>query len=75
MKKKTKLLVYSTLAGCAAGTLLWEILEKILEVFGVLIDLTAGPVGFDIYVVSFFIRLNPGTVLGGIIAFFTAKRF
>lgn len=75
MKKKTKLLLYSTLAGCAAGTLLWEILEKILEIFGAAIDLTAGPVGFDIYVVSLFIRLNPGTVLGGLIAFFTAKRF
>lgn len=68
MKKHTKMKLYSAAAGCAAGTLLWELLQVILRAAGLDINLTAGPAGIDISVISLYIRINPGTIAGGIAA-------
>ena len=46
------------------GTLCWELLEVLLGFAGVNFSLTAGPLGFDIGVLSLFIRINPGTPAG-----------
>lgn len=66
MKKKTRLAIYSVTAGCAAGTLLWELLQLVIRAAGFDLDLTAGPAGFDISVIAVYVRINPGTVAGGI---------
>jgi hypothetical protein len=41
---------------------------------GFSIDLTAGPVGFDIEVLSLYIKLNPGTLIGAAIGYLLFKR-
>jgi hypothetical protein len=46
------------------GTLAWELVERILLLMGIGVDLTVGPVGFDIEVIVFSIMANPGTLLG-----------
>ena len=46
------------------GTLSWEILERIIALTGRRMDLSIGPVGFDIGVLSLWLRLNPGSFLG-----------
>ncbi len=45
------------------GTLAWELLERLLEIAGVGIDLSVGPVGFDIEVIVLSVMANPGTFL------------
>ena len=54
MKKsqRSRFYVISLLAGTAAGTLLWEIAERLLSAAGYDIALAAGPVGFDISVIA-----------------------
>ena len=52
--------------GALTGTLAWSLLELLISLFGIPFSLETGPVGFDIHVVSFWIRCNPGTI-GGLI--------
>ncbi|MFP4363807.1 MAG: hypothetical protein ACLFR1_08045 [Spirochaetia bacterium] len=47
-------------------TLLWEVLRVILFQFNINLELSIGPVGFDIYVLALWLRLNPGTILGAV---------
>ena len=58
------------LLGFITGTLGWEVLERILAQGGVLLNLSAGPIGFDLFAVSFYIRFNPGSLVGIIITGF-----
>ncbi|MBI9108120.1 MAG: hypothetical protein JEZ04_15330 [Spirochaetales bacterium] len=46
------------------GTLCWELIEVLIRIAGVNFTLTAGPVGFDIGVLSIHIKINPGTPAG-----------
>lgn len=46
------------------GTLCWELIEVLFGLAGISFSLTAGPVGFDIEVLSVYIKINPGTPLG-----------
>jgi len=58
--------------GFLIGTLAWEVLERILLRIGIELALGFGPVGFDLSVLSVFIKINPGTfigILGGIFLF------
>ena len=58
--------------GFLVGTLGWEVLERIVQQMGLDLALGIGPVGFDLSVLSVFIKINPGTfigVLGGIFLF------
>lgn len=45
------------------GTLAWELVERLLELAGVAVDLSVGPVGFDIEVVALSVMANPGTLV------------
>lgn len=47
-----------------AGTLGWEVLVSILALGGLQLNLSTGPVGFDVKVISFYMEVNPGTFLG-----------
>ena len=58
--------------GFLIGTLAWEVLERIFLQMGIDLALGIGPVGFDLSVLSVFIKINPGTfigILGGIFLF------
>ena len=58
--------------GFLVGTLGWEVLERIVQRMGFELALGIGPVGFDLSVLSVFIKINPGTfigILGGIFLF------
>ena len=46
------------------GTLCWRLVEVVLNLGGIGFSLTAGPVGFDIGVMSLYLSINPGTPLG-----------
>ena len=73
MKRETKLYIYSIIAGCAAGTLIWELIRIIFKNFGIDLSFSAGPIGFDISVIMFYVSINPGTVIGGLLTFFIVK--
>ncbi len=51
--------------GMIGGTLVWSIVEILFHNVGIPLNLTIGPIGFDLYVISFWLRINPGTLLGG----------
>jgi hypothetical protein len=58
--------------GFVVGTLGWEVLERIVQRMGFELALGIGPVGFDLSVVSVYVKINPGTfigILGGIFLF------
>jgi hypothetical protein len=50
--------------GFLIGTLGWEVLERIVQRMGFELALGVGPVGFDLSVLSIFIKINPGTFIG-----------
>jgi hypothetical protein len=47
-----------------AGGLAWEVLERVALRFGLDVDFSVGPVGFDLSVVALHVTVNPGTFLG-----------
>ena len=60
---------------CAVvATLAWELLERLLAMGGVALNLSLGPVGFDIQVISIFLQVNPGTILGVVPAVILFRR-
>ena len=65
-----RLLILTTVV----GTLVWEIIERLLGLLNVALDLSVGPIGFDIEVISFSIMANPGTVLGIPVAILLFRR-
>ena len=73
LSKKNRFTFLSFLGlGFLIGTLAWEVLERILLQVGIELALGIGPVGFDLSVLSFFVKINPGTfigILGGIFLF------
>ena len=56
------------------GTLAWEVLERILRMSGVPLDLTVGPIGFDIGILAVWLEANPGTLLGIVPAILLFRR-
>jgi hypothetical protein len=46
------------------GAVAWEVLERVSLRLGFDLDLSVGPVGFDLDVVSLHVKVNPGTFLG-----------
>jgi hypothetical protein len=72
-KKNSGLFALLIFLGLLIGTFSWEILERILLTAGAPIDLSAGPIGFDLDVISLFIKVNPGSLVGaaaGVVFFF-----
>jgi len=68
-KNRTSFLIL-ILLGFLIGTLSWELLERVLITFNVTLKWEIGPVGFDLRVLSFYIKFNPGSVLGIIAGLF-----
>lgn len=58
--------VWFLVAGLLAGSLAWELLERILSQVGLPLRLGVGPVGFDLSVLAVSLTVNPGTVLGAV---------
>jgi hypothetical protein len=56
------------------ATIAWELVERLLALGGVSLDLSLGPIGFDIQVIAFSLQVNPGTLLGIIPAIILFKR-
>ncbi len=50
------------------GTFGWAILERLAGVMGAEVALGVGPIGFDAMIISLYIYVNPGTVLGAVAA-------
>lgn len=55
-------------------TLAWELVQRLLALAGVALDLSLGPIGFDIQVISLYVQANPGTLLGIIPAIILFRR-
>lgn len=71
-KSSPALLVLIILLGALAGSLAWELLERLVRLPA---SLASGPLQlFDLYVVALTIRVNPGSFLGGGAAAFLARR-
>jgi hypothetical protein len=56
------------------ATIAWELIVRLLALGGVPLDLSLGPIGFDIQVIAFWIQMNPGTLLGIIPAIILFRR-
>jgi hypothetical protein len=50
------------------GTLAWELVERIVTLSGGSLELSVGPIGFDIEVVAISVMANPGSLLGCVAA-------
>ena len=72
--KNVGVLIRLLILTAVVGTLVWELLERLLGLLDVTLDLSVGPVGFDIEVVSLFVMANPGTLLGVPVAILLFRR-
>ncbi len=72
--KNRPVLIRLLILGATTGTLLWALCEMLADAAGLPFCLSLGPVGFDLYVVSFFLRINPGTFLGAAAGFLIFRR-
>lgn len=63
-KKTRGPLLRLTLLGAFSGTLAWDLLERALSYLNIAVRMGVGPVGFDLHAVSFYIYINPGSLLG-----------
>jgi len=71
-QKTTTPLFFILLLSLVIGTLAWDIVERIVSEAGYSLSLTTQPIGFDLGVLSFYIRVNPGSflgVIGGVLIF------
>ena len=69
LSKKTLATLVALIAlGAVAGSLAWEVVERVAAAAGLPFSLTTEePLRlFDLYVLAVSVRLNPGTVLGGV---------
>ena len=72
-KKNLNPLLYVVILCTLAGSFAWFVLEIIFTSMGFPFSLSTGPIGFDIEIVSFYLNVNPGTVLGIASGFFVFK--
>ncbi|HDQ13823.1 MAG TPA: hypothetical protein ENN41_03300 [Sediminispirochaeta sp.] len=73
-RSKRRLFVNFILLGALAGTLFWELAERLFSYLGIFFNLGLGPVGFDLHVLALGLVLNPGTILGAAGSFFILRR-
>ncbi|HUZ16862.1 MAG TPA: hypothetical protein VMV68_00630 [Spirochaetia bacterium] len=64
IKKNVTPFLLLIVLGIFIGTLAWDIVERIFAQAGLPFNLEVGPIGFDIGVLSLYLRVNPGTFLG-----------
>jgi len=69
-KKNAGLFALLFTLGLVTGTFAWEILERILALAGAPLDLSVGPLGFDLDVISIYLKVNPGSLLGAVAGVF-----
>ena len=62
--KTTSSLALLCLLGAVVGGLGWEVVERVAARLGLALDLSVGPIGFDLRVVSLHFLVNPGTFFG-----------
>ena len=69
-------LVLLVLLGVLVGSLAWELLERLLRLFGSDFSLTLEePLKlFDLYVLALSLRANPGTALGALAGVLVFRR-
>ena len=72
-KKNLNPLVIVVILCTLGGSFAWFILEIILTSVGLPFSLSTGKIGFDLQIVSFYLNVNPGTVLGITAGFFVFK--
>ncbi len=72
-RKNGKYLSMLVFLGFVIGGLAWEILERILGRNGINIDVTVGPIGFDLDIISFYVKVNPGSFVGVLGSIFLFK--
>ena len=48
------------------GSIAWEVAERLLAAAGLELNLSVGPIGFDLQVLAMHVEANPGTVLGAV---------
>lgn len=73
VKKNAGLFALLFFLGLIIGTFGWEILERVLAAAGKNMDLSVGPMGIDLDVISVYLKINPGSFLGavaGLLLFF-----
>ena len=63
-KKHVGSFLLLVLLGMFIGTLAWDIIERIFAQAGLPFSLETGPIGFDIGVLSVYLKINPGSFLG-----------
>ncbi len=63
-----------TILSMIVGTLAWELVERLVELAGGVLDLGVGPIGFDAEVLAVWIEVNPGTLLGIVPAIVLLRR-
>jgi hypothetical protein len=72
--KNLPVLIRLVLLCAVVFTLAWELVERLLALADVTLDLSLGPIGFDIQVISLYVQANPGTLLGIIPAVILFRR-
>jgi hypothetical protein len=66
-KKYFPIFLSFIILGMIIGSIGWEIFERLIRTWGSTLSLTLeNPIGFDLYIISFFFRVNLGTLLGAV---------
>jgi len=64
VKKNLRPFLVFLFTGLLIGSLSWELLERLLAHRGIEVTMSVGPIGIDLSVVSFYVKINPGSFLG-----------
>jgi len=64
IKKNLQPFLIFLFLGLLIGTLSWDIVEMLIRMTGANFSLQAGPIGFDLEVISFYFKINPGSLMG-----------
>lgn len=63
-KKTLPTIAAVVFAAAVAGTLAWEVIERLAGAAGLAMDLSVGPLSVDFHVLAISLRGNPGTLVG-----------
>ena len=72
-KKNVNPLLLVVILCTLGGSFAWFIMEIIFESLGLQFSLSTGRIGFDLEIITLYININPGTVLGIAGGFFVFK--
>ncbi len=64
IKKNLQPLLIFIFLGLIIGSLGWDILERLIGMGSPGFTLSTGPVGFDLGVISIYLKFNPGSLAG-----------